>query len=126
MDIAQYEIKSGAQTLEILDPLTQKPTEIKIQVLSTRSKDFNKRSLEIYRAGLKKGDKVDVEKVKEDEAKIIAACIVGWSGIVISKKKFEYSPENAVELINRFPWIGEQIDKFAVDLKNFMKGSGKA
>lgn len=55
--------------------------------------------------------------------KLVAHCIVGFDNIVLDGQELPYSPENALKLVTRFPWIYEQVDAFAAQRANFLKAS---
>jgi hypothetical protein len=54
-----------------------------------------------------------------------AALICGWSGLQRAKKPYEYSPANAVQLLQAYAYILEQVRRFAGDRRNFLPGSAK-
>ena len=65
----------------------------------------------------KKGKDVpleDIEELIEDNIESLAACIVGWKGIVE-----EYSPELAVKLLANNKAVSEQVKAASENILNF-------
>lgn len=136
--------------LEILDPFTDKPTGLFIQVLgegSTVYREFNrrasneaiKRNFELQRKA-KDIKAPTVEEMEGRASKLLAACTVGWftktpgekiddpakieKAIKVDGQVLEFSPEHAERIYDdpRFIKIREQVDKAITDLGNFTKG----
>lgn len=63
---------------------------------------------------------IDPAAQKQDDIRLLAACIVGWTGITMDGKEFPFSKENAVLLLGKVPAIKEQIDVFVGDRANFL------
>lgn len=61
------------------------------------------------------------EEIEQNGIELLAACTVGWDGIILDGKPLDFSKDNAKELYTRFPWIKEQIDVAVGDRANFIK-----
>lgn len=126
MDISPLKIAEEPQKVKINHPKTGKPTDIIIHCISPDHPEYKNKAIEAVREKLKPDEKIDVSKVMDQKAEIVAAMIVNWGGIEIKGKPFKYSKTNAVILMREYPWIMEQVDKFCGDRANFFEGSGKA
>jgi hypothetical protein len=58
-----------------------------------------------------------------EEMALLAACTVGWSGIVLDGQELKFSEGAARDLYQRFPWIKDQVDRFIGDRSNFFAGA---
>lgn len=125
-DLDALQVIEGPQTFRPINPLTGKKMEIVLEVVSSDDPDFKKTKLKQLRANAAKGEKLTPEDVVDNERELIASLIVGWSNIQIKGKEFKYSKANALELVSKWPWIGEQVDRFCGNLAHFLIGSEKA
>lgn len=60
-----------------------------------------------------------VEAVEERTLEIAIAAIVGWDGVELEGKKLPFTRENARTVLERYPFIAEQIDAVAADRAAF-------
>lgn len=127
MDLSTLKISEEAQELNLTNPLTGKKIDVVINVYGLDATIYKRRSRDLYRAILKKSPDGLSEISEEDDERyanrLIAAHIDGWKNIEIDGKEFKYSRENAVKLIKDFPWIKEQVKRYAEKRANFMKAS---
>ena len=89
------------------------------------SEPYRKAKLKIDRARAKKftGQKrphLDPGEIEQDNLKLLAACIGGWTGLEFNGEPFLYSPENALNVLETVPEIYDQIDQFVGDRRNFL------
>jgi len=77
----------------------------------------------IQKAKGKRQATLTAAELKQDSIKLIASVIYGWSPSVSidGENPLEFTPDNAVMLLTRVPWIREQCDDFLQNTANFMK-----
>lgn len=87
----------------------------------------DKRLQEAQTSAMNKGQKAKVtgEVVELENRRTLLACIAGWENIEVDGAPLEVSEENANALLDRFPWIEEQVDTAIMDRSNFIKPSSK-
>lgn len=93
--------------------------ECSLHLVGMYSKEFIQASRNALRA---RGDKWDIVNLDDENTKILAACIVGWdnTGFI----DVEYSPEEALDLLQNVKWLADQVQLAIADKKNFFeKGS---
>lgn len=136
-DLASLDTLSPAEqgaVVELENPVTgeiiygddMKPWSITIRGEDSASvrqvvrKQHDKRSEKI-RKGRDWG--FDSETIESETIDKLVAATIGWSGLVLDGKPFEYSVANARKLYGdeRFPWIVEQVQKAMGDRKRFFK-----
>jgi hypothetical protein len=63
-----------------------------------------------------------VEKDQEQATDLLAACTLGWEGMVMNGKPYPFTRENAKALYSNpgFAWLRNQVDKFIADRANFL------
>lgn len=65
-----------------------------------------------------------VEEMNADSLEAAAALVMAWTcPFNLDGKAFEYTPQNALTLLKRFPWIREQVERAAGVRANFLPGS---
>lgn len=65
------------------------------------------------------------ETTDERSSEILAACTLGWKGILKDGKELEYSKEAAKDLYLNYRWIYDQVDAFIGTRANFFPQSSK-
>jgi hypothetical protein len=71
--------------------------------------------------------KPTLQEMNDAAIRVAASAVVGWSGVSIgSNGPLEYSKENALLLITKFPWIRRQVQEFMTDEGNFIKDCSTA
>lgn len=65
------------------------------------------------------------EEIRHDSLELSAALVAGWKNLSLDggKTEFPYSPANALTILEKFPWVREQIESAAADRANFLPGS---
>lgn len=127
--------------LELLNPVTDKPTGLFIKlvgfhsdavqkVVNEQRNDGLKRSFEATRKG--KPLTATVEEIDRNTARTLAAATVGWftkegdkieDGLPFGKSRLVFSTEEAERLYLQpgFDWLAKQVDKAISDLANFIR-----
>jgi hypothetical protein len=133
MDLSKFNLEAYAEKgadMELLDPienevLTQDNGDaVTIKLLGTDSKAYKNKNKSYQRARIAKMAKsrskaVDYTVSDKDACDMLAACTVGWSGIVVDKEVIEFSEGAAQDLYMNYDWIREQVDAFVGDRANF-------
>lgn len=116
MDLKNFDISAGETGVEltILD-LDNKPTDIKIKVLSFHGR----KGREVLFETLKKTN-ADGTPAKS-QSEILAGLTVDWKGISEGEKEIKFSHKEAVRLYETYPIIANQVERFTEDAKNFLK-----
>lgn len=132
-DLTQFDVKKAASTgsdMELLNPIEdevmvqENGAPVTIRLLGADSAEFRNKQREqsnkrITQMARSRKRTLDVSLSEEDECDLLAACTVGWSGIIVDDKEVEFSKENAYDLYMRFPWIREQVNAYMGDRSNF-------
>lgn len=127
-DIDQFEPVRQRQEagipVAIKHPVTGEPTGIVITVASYESERVKKVAREMGNKALldqrrnpRKGE--TVEAIEDRTFAIAIAAIVDWEGIEQKGKPLAFSRENARMLLEKLPWVAEQIDQAAGDRTAF-------
>lgn len=116
--------------IEILHPSTSQKTGLKVRVISYQSEKVHRIQRKQANASMREARRnpkkvATVEEVEEKAHDLVCAVVVAWSGFERDGKVLECNAENVRSILkNPDLWfIGEQIDKAADDLSNFMKAS---
>lgn len=114
--------------VSLYHPGTNADLGIKIRVLGKDSDEFrkvsnaqNKRRMDRMSRGGFRNPTPSPEELEQNGIELLAACTVGWSGVVLDGKSLAFSKDNAKALYSRFPWIKEQVDAAIGDRANFIK-----
>jgi len=110
--------------LELDHPVTGDPTGIVIRLAGTDSVAYRRKQREIQtkRIGqLARGKKADYSCTEQDACDLLAACTLGWEGLIEGGEPVEFSTQAASDLYARHAWIREQVDMFVGDRANFFK-----
>lgn len=128
MDFSALKILEDAVEMQVYSPVDgTKLDGVTMLVIGQDSQEYRDAARVILQSAIKKAPKGDVSRLGagDDEyyaAKLKALHIKGWTGIEEGGQPFEYSKENAVELVKKYPWLRDQIDAFVGDRANFIKG----
>lgn len=131
-DLAAFDTVKGSNDgfdVQIYNPGNNEDTDIFISVLGKDSDQFQKisrgqnkkRMAKMQKGGFRNVATPPIEEIESDGIELLAACTTGWKGVVIDKKKIEFSKDNAVMVYNRYPWLKEQVDIAIGDRANFIK-----
>jgi len=124
-DFASLKAKETT-TMCLKNPNTGKDIPgVTFEVYGRDSDVFRSAKLKLDRARAKKfqGSRrfnVDPADVEQEGLHLLAACIAGWTGVVLNGEELPYSRENALKLITEVPEVYEQVDLFVGDRGNFL------
>lgn len=65
--------------------------------------------------------KLEGEEVEREAKKLVAACVVSWSGVVEDGKPLECSVGQAMYVFDKYPWLYEQVEAVHGDRASFLK-----
>ena len=113
MDLKNCDISNGETGVEltILD-LDNKPTDIKIKVLSFHGK----KGREVFMNAVKEN-----KGAKQSTLEVMVGLTVGWSGISENGKELKFSHNEAKRIYETYPLIANQVERFAENARNFLK-----
>ena len=137
-DLKSFDTISGSETptrVNLVNPQTKEEITIKnedgtstslwVEILGPDSKKYKTENNKIINNRIvanKKGGKVTAELMDQENKKLVAAVITGWSPeFVRDGAPFPYSPENAKLFVEAYPPIYEQLNDFLQDRGNFVK-----
>lgn len=138
MDLATLETVDGSVPFQLRHPTSNAPLfaqtadgeddtskPIAINIIGKDSEPFRARLRAITNKRLAAGKKLKItaEEVETESTNTIAACITGWQNVTLDGKPLDYSSANAKLLLNRLPWLQEQLDEAIGDRANFLKKS---
>lgn len=109
-------IQSPSTTVEIIHPLTNKPTGISF-VLASRHRPEVKslaRSIADKRmASVRQNKPLDTAAMDEESLDLLVASIKGWSGIEDDGAPVPFSQQKAREILSRegLEWVRKQLDE---------------
>lgn len=107
------------------------PTGVVLKLVGQDSKQFRavqKKSAQLLMPQ-NEGEKPTVEQLERAGAELVAACIVGWEGMVDGDEEVPYSEKKALELMMtaELTFIREQVEAYVMKRTNFFRpGTGKA
>ena len=131
--LAMFDTKTKANAgveVELTSPRTFEGTGVFITVHGTDSDQFRKasaemarRTLELSQAG---GGKVDQEQRDELQANLLAACTIGWRGLVDEDitgedKNVPFTKAKVAQIYLSHPVIREQVDAAIANRQAFLK-----
>jgi hypothetical protein len=132
VDLSSIDTVKGSNDgfdVQIYHPGTNEDLGSTIKVLGKDSDKFikvsrgqNKKRMAKMTKGGFRATAIPVEEIEQDSLMLLAACTVGWVGVVVDGKALDFNEDNAVMVYERFPWIREQVDAAMGDRANFIKG----
>lgn len=131
IELNMFEASEKPQILVLRHPVSDEPIkDVELQVVGSDSpvfkevdKIFASKRLNAF-ASKKKGEAViGYDDIVDEKIEKCSACVVGWSGLTLDGKPFEYSKENSKMLMVRFSWICAQVEAFINDRSNFFKSA---
>lgn len=131
LDLSELDTAKAANAgfdVDLYHPATNADLGIKIRVLGKDSDEFrrvsnsqNKRRMDRMQRGGFRNPTPSPEELEQNGIELLAACTLGWAGVVLDKKPLPFTKDNAKMLYNRFPWIKEQVDAAIGDRANFIQ-----
>ena len=128
-DFASCDVAAKAEEgaeLEVLDPITNEPVGVYITLAGADSAIHRKATATIAKRRLSntKGFRnraLDPEKFEAEGIEVLAACTLGWRGVIVEGAPLPCGRDNAVRLYTRFPWLREQVDQFVSDRSAYLQ-----
>jgi len=112
----------AGRPLELLNPDTGEKLGITITLRGSESSTYRSTfRAQVDRRMNNRQTKTTMATMESDAIDLLAACTVGWSGILIGNQEFPFSHDNAVALYTRFAWIKRQADAFVSEEANFRR-----
>ncbi len=117
--------EAGAE-LDVLDPVTGESVGVTITLAGADSAVHRKATATISKrrmASMKgfRNKGFDPEKLDAESVEVLAACTLGWRGVVVDGAPLPCSRDNAIMLYTRFPWLREQVDQFVSDRSAYLQ-----
>lgn len=125
MDLNDINLTEAAEIgaeLTLEHPVTGEPLDIVIHLAGTDSSAYRMKQKEINSKRIMKmarGKKPEFNTTDAEACELLAACTLGWSGVVIGGEEVEFSKDAAISLYREHNWIREQVDMFIGDRANF-------
>ena len=131
MDLAQLDTKQAANSgreLVIVDPATNRDTDIKIILAGQDSDIYQELDREASRKRfkvLKKRQELNLtpEEVEEEQLQLLVSCTLGWSGLTEGGKAIAFSAGEAKRIYQQYPVIRRQVVAFVGSEANFLPES---
>jgi|WetSurMetagenome_2_1015567.scaffolds.fasta_scaffold82299_3 hypothetical protein len=132
MDLKQLDSVAAAnegRELIIIDPATNKDTDIKIILAGMDSEIYQKLDREASRKRfkmLKKRQELNLtpEEVEEEQLQLLVSCTLGWSGMTEGGKELAFNSSEARRVYQQYPVIKRQVMAFVGSEANFLPESG--
>lgn len=118
--------EQGAR-LELRHPATDEPLGAVLVLAGTDSKTFRRHeatNLNRFIERMSKGKRAKGKSAEEQEREsldMLVACTLSWSGVVLDGVEPPCTPENALTLYTRLPWVKEQARDFMMDRGNYLR-----
>lgn len=129
MDLNDINLTEAAEIgaeLILEHPVTGEPLDIVIHLAGTDSSAYRMKQKEITGkriAKMARGKKPDFAASDSEACELLAACTLGWDGILEGGEEVKFSKESAKNLYMEHNWIREQVDLFIGDRANFFTKS---
>lgn len=118
--------EQGAK-LELRHPATDEPLGAVLVLAGADSKTYRRheaatlnRFLDRMAKG-KRGKGKSAEEQEREGVEMLVACTLNWSGVVLDGTELPCTPENALMLYTRMPWVKEQAREFIMDRWNYLR-----
>ena len=117
--------EEGAE-LEVLDPVTGDGVGVFVTLAGADSTAHRKATATIAKRRMTatKGSRnkgFDLEKFEAEGIEVLAACTLGWKGVVVDGTPLPCSRDKAIKLYTRFPWVREQVEGFISDRSAYLQ-----
>lgn len=99
-----FDVKDAAgQVLE------ENGAPVQITIAGTYSERYRKARRKVRQENIeRRGANSDVETLEDQERRICAESVIGWTGFTANGKLFECTPENVLVVFKLNPWIYDQ------------------
>lgn len=123
MDI--FDIQANSRTIDIVHPVTQEPTGLKVTLLPRSDAKVEAAQRKISNRRLaSRSTKVTAESLEADGLELLIAHVESWEwtgSATFQGKKIECTPENVRLVLKSASWIKEQIDREAGSSEAFFE-----
>jgi hypothetical protein len=124
-DLLTSEAHEEGAEINIVNPVTGKPTDAYIKVMGIDSVAFQssqrkKRNKMIAMLSEKKA--LDETYEIDSDISALASITIGWRGIEQNGEAMKFTPKACEELYRKSPGLRQQVDAFVGDRRNFTKG----
>lgn len=65
------------------------------------------------------GNKLTPEIMEDEAIQLLSACVLGFEYFVTDGKELPFNAENAFMLVERFPWLRDQIEAVILDRERY-------
>lgn len=128
-DFAKRDVAAKAEEgaeLEVLDPVTGETVGVFITLAGADSSVHRKATAMIAKRRMNgakgfRSKSFDPEKFEAESIEVLAACTLGWKGVVVDGAALPCGRDNAIKLYTRFPWLREQVDQFVSDRTEYLQ-----
>lgn len=116
MDLSDFDMVPAA-TVDILHPTTGEVLPgVTLQIAGVDSEVFQQRQFALADARAKQQKKdITRKQLVQERLETLAICLVGWDGLELDGKAVPHTPENAMALLKRLPWLQDQVDAAIVN-----------
>ncbi|MDU9005754.1 hypothetical protein [Sedimentitalea todarodis] len=113
--LADAQDQDRGREFELTDPVTGKPTGLKLRIAGPDSATQNRARLQLSDDLADSADqdgRVSAEVRERLRIKCLAACVLGWE-IEEDGQPVPFSQANVIRLLNAVSWVQAQVDDFA-------------
>lgn len=124
-DLASFDLQSDADrgaTLKVLNPRTGTPAGPTIECYGADARAYRvalRRLRDAAAASLEREPTDEDDAMLLGRARVAAAAIKSWEGIVVNGEPVRCTPENAVSVLSTYPWLADQVTAFINTRGNF-------
>lgn len=119
--LAWSQDQDRGRELELADPVTGKPTGMKLRIAGPDSATQNRARLALADAMAEQADehgRVSAAVRERLRIESLAACVLGWE-ILEEDKPVPFNQANVIRLLRAATWVQAQVDAFAGDRAAF-------
>ena len=123
-DFATRDVAAKAEAgadLEVLDPVTGEAVGVTITLAGADSTIHRKATATIAKRRMSNAKGFRNRALDPEKFEVLAACTLGWKGVVVDGAPLPCGRDNAVMLYTRFPWLREQVDQFISDRSAYLQ-----
>lgn len=127
-DLASLDIKSFADNgcwVVINHPVTNQPLtndkgdEWRMLLAGKDSSLYRKATSEAIQRRFSETGKLTPEAIEIEQIQVLKACVLNFENFVMSGAVLPFTEDNASMLVERFPWLREQIEKVILDRERY-------
>jgi hypothetical protein len=132
-DLDALTFSEAAQRMIVQHPATgddlkdSDGNEVALLIRGDNDPSMKRLDLKIQNQRLKKASKrgrvdLDAAQIEAERFDRAVASVAGWENIFDGKKPLECNPANVKAMLQKFPWMEDQIHEFRSNEGNFLKG----